>query len=209
MSEDLNKENTEVSLEERIEQAKQELAAEFETAKQAMVNELQAERLKRQEVEEELKKKESPNPITDPEKLVEEILNKKEVEQAQANRKEALEEFKRSMPEFAPDKDLAGLAFRKFEETLRRFNSDGLKAKEDFKQLYADAYELMTRRTSDNKVPYYKGTPQVNPDPKEGDEMLSEDDKRLMKELGWDKQRYLKQKLSKPAFIASLLSRRQ
>jgi hypothetical protein len=203
--------------EEKIEAAKQEAVAELkaqaEKEKAAMIAELQAERQKRQAAEEELKTKgvvSHSGDGEDPKKVFEELLEEKEHKEAIANKKAAIEEFKQTNREFSEENDATGIIFSSFEKELRKFNLEGLKSKEDFKRRFNEVYEFMNRKvkTEEQKGSYYQGSKQgYGSDPKEGDRNnLSDAEKRLLKEMNWTEERYLKLKASQPAQVASLLS---
>lgn len=203
--------------EERIELAKQEAVAELKAQsdkdKAAMIAELQAERLKRQAAEEELKTKGEPKHSgegEDPKKVFEKLLEEKEKIEAEANKLAAIEDFRKSVREFSEENDAAGIVFSGFEKELKKFNLNGLKSKEDFKQRFKEVYEFMNRKakTDEPKGTFYPGNvSNTGSEPKEGDgDNLSDVEKRLLKDMNWTVERYLKVKASQPAQVASLLA---
>lgn len=202
--------------EERIEAAKQEAVAELKAQadkeKAAMIAELQAERAKRQAVEEELKTKGEHKPSgegEDPKKVFESLLEEKEKKEAVANKQAAIEEFRKSVREFSEENDAAGIVFSAFERELRKFNLDGLKSKEDFKRRFTEVHEFMNRKAKidEAKENFYQGSKSnTGSEPKEGSNVyLSDVEKRLIKEMGWTEERYLERKAKQPSLVASLL----
>lgn len=204
---------------ERIEEAKRQLIEELEAkakkAQEAMTAELQAERQRRQAAEDELKRtkgEQNPQMVKDPEKVFEELLSKKEEAEARANKERALAEFKSSVREFSTENDAAGIVFSAFEKELKKFNLDGLTTKEDFARRFKEVHEFMDRKNTPQpvSVPFYQGTNRnIGSDPKDGDSAnLSDVEHRLIKDMGWTIERYLKQKSIRPHYVESLLKYR-
>lgn len=205
--------------EERIAKAKEEAVKEVEAKaeadKAAMILDLQTERKKRQDAEKALEEKGEQTPTepgADPRKVLEQLLEEKASKEAETNKSEALEEFKRTVREFSPENDAAGIVFSAFEKELGKFNLNGLKTKEDFKRMFTEVNEFMNRKKSPTSEPenFYNGTRKsAGSAPSAGDSAnLSDVEKKLINDMGWDNERYLKQKAKRPEYIASLLTLR-
>ncbi len=200
--------------EERI--AKEQELLQANEAKAAMIAELQAERQRRQAAEEELKRtkgdQEPKIEGSDAEKLFKELLKKKEDEDSLINRESALNEFRNSVKEFSKDNDEAGIVFSAFERELKKFNLNGLSSKEDFKKRFKEVHEFMNRGNSIRETPEvpYRGSNLNNgPEPRqENPDNLSDVERKLIKDMDWTLERYLKQKASRPHYVASLLQYR-
>lgn len=210
-----NQEGENQELEAAISKAKQELEEKFTEEKKQIVAELLAERKRRQEAEEELKNKAQPKSDSDddPEKVVEKVLSRRMEQQRESNKAIALDEFRRKYPELSEQNDPAGIVFKKFQDELKKFNMNNYETKEEFVSAFNDVYEFMNRKKPEikDRPNFYNGTPsQPGHEPQDDDKAgLSDAEKRLLQDLGWTKDRYLAQKKSKPAFVASLLKARQ
>lgn len=192
-----------------------ETIAKLEQDKANVVNELvsQRERARKAEEEaqktrEELEKKAADANLnnTDPEEVVNRILRQKEEESIKGSYEDALKEFKNSHNEFSDSTDTAGLVFDKFKGEIAKFNLSGLRTKEEIKQRLTEIYEFSNRKKSDDKVNFYNGTRQSGSDAKITDNAgLSNAESKLLNDMGWDKERFLKIKEKRPTYIASLL----
>lgn len=206
--------------EEDIKKAEEEKAklietiANLEQDKANVVSELvakrESERLAKEELERVKKEKGSDFNNTDPTEIVEKVLQKKEQEASQNAFELAKTELKRKYNEFSPETDSAGIVFKKFESEMSKFNFSGLRTKEEYANRLDEVYEHMNRtKHGDEKAQFYSGQRQSGSDTKTTDgSNLSDAESRLIRELGWDKERYLKQKEKRPAYIASLLKYR-
>jgi hypothetical protein len=177
-----------------------------------MIAELQAERQKRQAAEEELKAKGEQEPTddgSDPKKALEKLLDERERKEAADSMKEAIDEFRDSVNEFSKDNDAAGIVFAEFERELGKFNLEGLKTKGQFVKRFKEVHEFMNRNKKPSEstpTPYPGSSKASGSEPKEGDSAnLSDVEKNLIKDMGWEEERYLKVKASRPNYVASLL----
>lgn len=211
--------------EEDIQKAKDEAAererqlvetiANLEQDKANVVSELvakrESERLAREELERIKGTQDPNNKSTDPEEIVTRVLQRKEQEEAKIAFDEAKAELKRTYNEFAPETDTAGIVFGKFEKELSKFNFSGLKTKEEYRTRLKDVYDFMNRekKQEEARPDLYKGTPQFGSDANvRGGDTLSDGEMKLIKDMGWDKERFLKVKEKRPAYVASLLKYR-
>lgn len=120
-----------------------------------IVEELKAERQKKQEA---LEKANITNPQSvDVNALVEQALAKKEQERIQKELEEAILEFKGSKPEF--QSDTAGLVFSKFQSELSKFNLSGIKSKDEAKKRLEEVYRFVNLKESQGGSDSYEGTP--------------------------------------------------
>lgn len=200
-----------------------EKIAGLEQDKANLVNEIKDERTKKQEREaaleaakSELEKVKSaqtkPEDSVDPEVLVEKVLRRKEEESSKNAMYEAKMAMKTLYNEFSDASDAGGILFNKFETELAKFNLSGLKTKEDYLNRFKEVYEFMGRKSkpAGESSSFYNGQRQDgSTPPKVEDVNLSGSEVKLMQELGWDKDRYLKAKAKRPQYIATLLSYRK
>lgn len=187
--------------------------AEEAQAKAGLVEELKAEREAKRLAKEELEKTKARTDLnnTDPVEIVKKVLEEKEQEASKGAFESALTDLKKTYNEFSPETDTAGIAFKKFEAEMSKFNFSGLKTKEEYQARLKEVYEHMNRSksTNDTNVNFYQGTKQFGSEHKTTDaDTFSDAEVRLMRDFGWDKERFLKQKNKRPAFVASLLKLR-
>lgn len=188
---------------------------EKEKAEKAIIEELQSERTQRQKAQEELKGKEgateSPDD-EDPEKVVERVLTRRQEEERKSSQEQALREFRKNHPEFNEENDPAGIAFKKFEDTLSKFNLSDVKSKEDFSNRFGEVYEFMNRKSTPSESKNFHSGTKDSPgsSPREDDTVvLSDAEKKVMEQIGWTKEKFLEQKAKRPHFVASLLQHRR
>lgn len=193
-----------------------EQAAVAEEAKAKMTEELKDLRTAKQKVEQELEEKkgeQDPEPKDpDPEEVVERVLTRRQEAESKANKDSTLEEFKRSVKEFSPETDEAGIVFSKFEKELNKFNLNGLNTREDYMKRFKEVYEFMNREKKEStpSASFHSGTPATGgSDPGADDSAnLSDAEAKLMKDIGWDKERFLATKAKRPHYVASLIKLR-
>lgn len=143
-------------------------------------------------------------------KAVESFLNKRAEQDAEDARKSAEDSFKQANKEFHPDNDPGGIKYKAFQKTLNKFSLEGLKTREDFESRFNEAYEFMRRKdpqAEDEVINPYAETPK-NPSatPKVDDgAKLDKREEALLKQKGWDKERYLKVKAKRPEYVRTLL----
>lgn len=187
--------------------------AELEQDKQNTVEELIKKREAARLAEEELAKAKGNTGTdkgSDPEEIVKKVLQEKEAEASRNALEEAKADLKKLYNEFNPETDKAGIVFSKFEAELNKFNLSGLKTKEDYLNRFKEVYEFMNRRAgSPDKPNFYGGTRQSGSDAPTNDGVaLSDSESKLIRDMGWDRERYLKIKEKRPAYVASLLKYR-
>ncbi len=192
-----------------------EKVANLEQDKANTVSELIEKRKSEQSVKEELDKlkeaQKQTQAITDPEELVERVLTKR----SEVEIKDTIESIKSNLkniyPEFSKEKDAAGILIQDFERQLNKFNFQGLKTKEEVEQRFSEVYNFWKRSKSNEKDSgFYEGSrSNLGVDAKEDDSAtLNATETKLIKELGWTKDKYLAQKAKRPHFVASLLQHR-
>lgn len=210
--------------EEDIKKAQEEFAAKekeyhekianLEQDKANVVEELKEKREAARLAKEELEKvKGATKPdlnTTDPEEIVVRVLQKKEEEASRTALEDAKAELKRTYNEFSPETDTAGLVFNKFEKELSKFNLSGLRTKEEYMGRLKEVYDFMNRtKSTTEKTNFYSGTRQSGSDAQVRDDAsLSDSEAKLIRDMGWDKERFLKTKEKRPAYVASLLKYR-
>lgn len=215
MSEELTQEEIiEKAKQEAAEKAKAEAQAEAKKAQDAMTAELQAERQRRQAAEEEIERGKGKQEVTedDPEKVYERLRKKEKDEESKKNRELAIEEFKRNTRELSPDNDPGGLVYSAFERELRKFNLEGLSTKEEYVARLKEVHEFMNRNKKQSDTPHipYEGADVGGgSSPKETDPAnLTDKEVRLIKDMGWTKERYIEAKSKRPYYVESLLKYR-
>lgn len=189
-----------------------EKIANLEQDKANMVDELKAEREAKRIAKEELEKTKTKTDlnITDPIEIVKRVLQEKEVEESKGAFEQAKAELKETYNEFSSETDTSGIVFKKFEDEMAKFNFSGLKTKEEYKARLNEVYEHMnrTKKPSDS-VNFHTGTKQFGSEQRTTDSStLSDKEVKLINEMGWDKERFLKTKEKRPAYVASLLKYR-
>lgn len=137
----------------------EELSVERQKDKENLnkvVDELKTERKKKQEA---LDKTNIIDKQPDVETLVLSALEKRQEEERKRQLDEALEEFKRSKPEFQADP--SGLVYSKFEKVLADFNLSSAQTKESMKAKLDMAYKFSKFKETSKEEPEYDGTPQT------------------------------------------------
>lgn len=129
-------------------------ANKHETDKNKVVEELIAERQKKQEA---LDKANLSNTDLDVPTIVENTLRAREEERKKRELEAAMIEFKASKPEF--QSDVAGIVFSKFQDGLKRFNFSDVESKEQYKQRLEEAYRFLNNVSETNPQDNYDGTP--------------------------------------------------
>lgn len=193
-----------------------EQIANLEQDKANLVDEVKNTRTAKQEREKELddlkKALEKEGKESDPEEMVERVLTKKAEAEAKKNLDKAKQSFRDSIKEFSEEVDTAGIVFSKFEKEMSKFNFSGLQTQEEFEQRLKEVYEFVNRgkRQPNDSVQFYKGTPpNLGTDPKTNDGVnLSSVENRLLDDMKWTKDQYLKVKAKRPHYVANLLKYR-
>jgi FtsZ-binding cell division protein ZapB len=210
-----------------IEELKSKIA-KLETEKTNLVGELQTDRSKRQSLQEQItilqesladatKVKAAGEPNGGIEDLVTEAvtkaLKKTEASKAESNKKSALEKFVREHKEFSSENDVTGKRREALEREFANFNTSSVVEQEDFEALIGKAHKLLggdtTSETSGNKViTPYASIPVNNGTPRTAQDInLSDREEKLIAQVGWTKERYMKLKAKMPeSYISSLLS---
>lgn len=159
-------------------------------------------------------KNKKPDDVTPPAKSVEdavqEALAKRESESAKKNRETAEAAFRAAHKEFATDADPGGIKWAAFLNTLARLNATGLTSVEDFTGLFNDALRLMGKQEAPKERILAPGadTPSDGGSPDAVDaDGLTPKEKKVIEGLGWTVEKYLKQKKTRPDYIADLLQR--
>lgn len=198
---------------------------QLEADKSNLVSELQDDRKKRQDIQDQVEtlkealensiKKTTENPEEEKlARLVAEALNKKESEAAAKNKKTAFDKFLADNKEFHPENDPSGLKRIALEKKLALFNVNGLSEVDDFYSVMANAKALLggqdtppkTEDVKEIKNPYASTSRTTsNPTVTDSDTELDSREKKLLEQVGWTKDKYLKMKAKQPAFVASIL----
>jgi hypothetical protein len=194
--------------------------AKLEETVESLTNEIKEIRKSRQEDREALDAvlkgaddKVTP-PVNDDEttETVKKLLQAQEVQNVERYKEAALEDFKRSLPEFHPDNDTTGLAYKAFERELNKFNLSDLRDKEEFAKRFKEVHVFMNRNKSEDTAgganpmaasPSSAGG--ADPSISDGNE-LTKKEKDLIAAQGWDKERYLKLKAKRPQYVEKLLN---
>lgn len=210
-----------------IEKLKADLSAkdaELNTAKSALataeatnsstVEELKDLRAKKQaaEAERDLAKAElaKNGGNGDVESTIRAVLDAEKSKDIERVRDESLEEFKNAHKElFAEANDQGGIKFEAFKKHLAKLNMSGLTTAKQLKEAYEDALVLMNKgrvqsQPNNGGSPFIPNNGGGQPHSIEGTELDSKEQK-LIAQIGWTEEQYLKQKKSKPSYVANLL----
>ena len=151
----------------------------------------------------------TPPAIPDVETTIRKVLSERDQEDIAKNREAAEKQFKANNKEFSADSDPGGIKYAALKKKLSRISSEGLKSVEDFLGMYNDALVLLRREpTIDGTTPNpFASTPSdMGVQPKSGANTgLTFPEQKLIKEMGWTEERYLKVKASRPGYVAKLL----
>lgn len=181
-----------------------------ESDKTATVGELKDLRTKKQEIEKELEEARKPkDQVPDggesatQEQQFEAFLQKKQQEDANKNKERALADFRSSHHEFSEASDPGGIKFAAFEREMAKFNLSGLSSVDDFNTRFREVHEFMNRsKKPDESISLHNGTPRNPTEQTPANEgALDADDKKLIEQLGWTQERYLKYKEKNPAYV--------
>lgn len=155
----------------------------------------------------------NPNPPapTDPAALVAAEFRKRDEDERKRLRDNAVEAFKNVHKEFHPENDPGGLKYAAFERHLNRLNLSDAASAKDFADAFEDAYLLMTRKPvqQEDNTPIVDGDPNNSggaPHTPPQQTGLTAKEKKVIADMGWTEERYLKLKKSRPAYVDSLLN---
>lgn len=178
-----------------------ELAAKAQ-AEASLLQEVTDLRKKNRDLED---KKVVPEP-TEVQKVVQEELAKKEVEQAKSNFEAVTNSFLASHPEFSTENDPGGIKFKAFQKSLSRINLSGLKTIEEFEEAFQDAYSLMDRKaTTDPMNPSSPRSSSRAPAVQPNAQLPSNEMALVKSHFGGNVEAYLKAKAKKPVYFEELL----
>lgn len=188
--------------------------ATVEAQKSALVEELKDVRGKKQDVEGErdaLKLKNNNVPLkaesSDVEAEVKKYLEQESVKTAEEAKVSAEARFKNEHKEFDETNDPGGLKYQAFQDKLKMFNLSGLKKETEFLEVFESGLTLMKdKKDSKTRIPY-SDTGTGGGSPKQTDtSSLSSPEQKLIQNLGWDEDRFLKVKAKHgQRYIDSLL----
>lgn len=191
--------------------SKDEELVKAEQDKTATVGELKDLRAKKQEVEAQLEdarkaKEQVPGggeSAKTNEQQFEAFLEKKRQEESQKNKDKALADFRTSHHEFSEASDPGGIKFAAFEREMAKFNLSGLSSVDDFNTRFREVHEFMNRsQKPDTNVNLYQGTNRNTSEPAPKSEgALDAADKKIIAQLGWTEERYIKYKEKNPAYV--------
>lgn len=187
-----------------------------------LVNEIKELRSKNQLTEQEktdlakkvdeLKNLVSPNDAQEirslTEKVVSELMSKKDIEERDNNLKEAEEEFKLEHPEFKEDNDPGGLRFKALKNKVQTFNLGLFKTKTQFKQLFNEARVILTPSKKDDETESEVVNFGGSPKPRVVENItLTPQELKLVNGSYYqgDKEKFLKDKEKRPDYVRSLL----
>lgn len=174
-------------------------AAKAESDKATLVEEVKAERQKKQEA---LDKAKLNGGEVDVSSLIEQALSAKEQERRKAELEAAITEFKNSKPEFQAD--AAGLVFGKFSEHLKKFNLSDVSSKEEAKSRLEEIYRFVNQKDNQDNDPNYEGTPRGGSVPPTREGVVAGDVKKALEFSGLSEARYKELKEKFPDQFAGL-----
>ena len=222
MTEEEKKAAEEAAQKEKDEQAQK--IAELEKTNTGLVEEIKADRKKRQDLEEDVGvlktaieksvKANEPNPEDEKiQSVVKEVLKSNDASRAKQNKTVALEKFIAENKEFHPENDPTGIKREALEKKLKSFNTSDVVEVEDFITVIGDAKTLLGQDTGSKTTPGeevknpYSSTSKSTPSPKEAvDKDLDPREQKLIRQAGYTKESYLALKAKMPSFIDGLLA---
>jgi hypothetical protein len=191
----------------------EELAAEKEAVRK-MSEELKELRAKKNE---ELQAKDAEiaalkgtkkEDIEDVPSQVEKVLKEKEKKEIEEAQKEAINEFRNSIPDFSVDNDPGDIKFKAFEKEMSKFNFEGIRSKEQFKNRLKEVHEFMNRgkrQEASTEYPYASTKKGSSSTPSNDNQTLSDKEKTLIRRHGFTEERYLKLRDKQTGYINTLL----
>lgn len=193
---------------------KDEALQQAEQDKTATVGELKDLRAKKQELEQKIeltqpKTEEQPDGAQSTEAQFEAFIQKKQKEESQKNREKAIEDFRASHHEFSESADPGGIKFSAFEREMSKFNLDNLSSVDDFNSRLTEVYDFMNRGKGGDEdgSNYHRGTNRTPSAPSQPDnDAIDTAEKKLIDNMGWTPERYLKLKEKMPDYIEQQLS---
>lgn len=201
-------------------QSKANLVAEIqELREKKQLTEAETEELRKQ-LEGRVDPPASTGEIT-PEKIAEmvtetakKLLSERDNEAAKENQEAALNDFLSKHTEFHPENDEGGLKLSALQRKLERFNTSGLKSREDYAAVLEDARNLVfggqpprdEEGRNPNPLPPNGGGRESAPVREAVDDRLTPKELQIIeRSFGGDKERYLKIKAKRPDYVATLL----
>lgn len=143
------------------------------------------------------------------EEQVKKVLESKEAEKLAQKRTEIEDNFKKSHTEFHPDNDPGGIKYAAFQQKLARINLGALKSEEEIWEAYEDTLSILNKGKTDTQTdfnPYAATTRNTSGDPKGNiNNKLASNEVKLITQLGWTEERYLKVKKSQPHYVETML----
>tara|TARA_R100001086_G_C11848217_1_gene261041 strand:- start:26998 stop:27633 length:636 start_codon:yes stop_codon:yes gene_type:complete len=136
---------------------------------------------------------------------IQQELNRRDAESRKKNFEQAVEEFRKSKPEFQADD--AGLVFDKFKKNMDNFNLSGVSTKEEAKAKLEEIYRFTNfkeGKVGDDQSPEYDGTPSGGGNPPADTERISQSDAAVIKETGMDPEKFKKLSEKYPDALSSL-----
>ncbi len=178
-----------------------------------VVTELKEVRGKKQEVEGErdaLKLKVNNVPpkaeSTDVEAEVKKFLEQESVKTTEESKVSAEQRFKNEHKEFDATNDPGGLKYAAFQEKLKMFNLTGLKKETEFLEVFENTLTLMKEKKDSKRIPYSDAGTGGNPPKETHVSDLSSREQKMIENMGWTEERYLKIKAKHgQRYIDSLL----
>lgn len=157
-----------------------------------------------------LKKVQDGASTVDVDKKIADALRSEEQKQTSKNWDKAQEEFFAKNKDFHPENDPGGLKKAALDKELKFLNRDGLTSIEDLIGVLNKARTLATSNHSSNVEPVRidPSIPRSSPEPRSapGND-LSPKEQRLIQQMGWTPERFIKLKLKDPDFVEKTLAR--
>jgi hypothetical protein len=174
-------------------------AEKYQSDVQKVVSELTEERKKKNEA---LNKAQFNNDEPDVKSLIEQALREKEEARKKAEVELAIEEFKRSKPEFQAD--TAGLVFEKFKQTLNKFNFSDIQTREDARARLEDVYRFANGTASQTQDSAHDGTPNIPANIGDSPDRLKKETEKALEIANMPKEKFDKLKGKYGEALASL-----
>lgn len=145
----------------------------------------------------------------DVDKKIADALSAKEKEESGKNWDKALESFLKTHKEFHPDNDPSGIKKAALDRELKVLNRDGLTSVEELTSLLDKARILVTANIAPVVDPVHldPSLPRNDNAPVGSDvNKLSPKELRVIEQIGWTPERYLKLKAKDPVFVEKMIT---
>jgi len=207
MPEDVIKEVENPTPDEKSQKEIENLKAEVERKeieRSNAVEELKTERKLLQETRAKIKPDVPEDEVSE---KIKQALEAKERVEAEKSKELAIKKFVGENKEFHPDNDPGGIKQSALLREFNGFNTNKLSSQDEFLAVLSKAKTLLTPKKEDDVIiEADPNSPTPTPSPRLNiQSKLTPKEQQLLKQVGWDEERFLKLKQSQPDYIRELL----